>query len=217
MEQFYHSAEPFRWHLNVFLKAIKEVPQLAQMALQNEPGFPAWFAAPAMRIKDDPLLSMLAKQRDFVVHRGMLELSSKGTLGITELRGIKLGFSAQVQPWEDSDEAMNRFLRVVASKGDFLGLLDDDEDSVPCIHREWRLPDFDDEIVDLCAKAWLRVGESLSEVLNWLGADPPELSLGCRHSVQEVRFKLYDRAKLRAKVDELRSTSDNKAAARSTA
>ena len=28
MEQHYHSADQFRWHLNVFMKALKEVPDL---------------------------------------------------------------------------------------------------------------------------------------------------------------------------------------------
>ena len=28
MEEHYHNADPFRWHLNAFLKALREVPQL---------------------------------------------------------------------------------------------------------------------------------------------------------------------------------------------
>jgi len=43
LEEYYHLADPFRWHLNAFLKSIKEVPQLIQMGLQNRPGFSAWF------------------------------------------------------------------------------------------------------------------------------------------------------------------------------
>lgn len=207
MEQSYHSADHFRWHLNVFLKALKEVPSLIQMALQNDPGFVTWFDTHATGIKADPLLAKLAKQRDFVVHRGALQLASKGELGITEFRGMKLGLSYPVRPWEDSDEAMERFLDIVASKGDAFGFLNDDEDSLPCIHREWRLPDFDDEVVDLCAKAWLRLGETVAEVLRWLGTEPPALSLDCRHSNQRVRFKTYDRSRLRARVTELKKVA----------
>jgi hypothetical protein len=43
LERYYHSSDPFRWHLNSFLRAAKEVPQLLLMELQNEKGFKAWF------------------------------------------------------------------------------------------------------------------------------------------------------------------------------
>jgi hypothetical protein len=39
MEAYYHEANPFRWHLNAFLKALDEVPSMLKMALQNETGF----------------------------------------------------------------------------------------------------------------------------------------------------------------------------------
>jgi hypothetical protein len=51
-------------------------------------------------------------------------------------------------------------------------------------------------IVDICARAWLRLGETIAEVLRWHGADVPPLSLDCRHSSQRVQFKLYDREEL---------------------
>lgn len=35
MEHFYHEADAFRWSLNSFLRALKEVPQLLQMELQR--------------------------------------------------------------------------------------------------------------------------------------------------------------------------------------
>jgi hypothetical protein len=39
-------------------------------------------------------------------------------------------------------------------------------------------------------------GKTIAEVLKWLGADVPPLSLECRHSSQRVQFKLYDREEL---------------------
>ena len=41
LEEHYHQADPFRWYLNAFLKAIKEVPLLLASELQNEHGFKA--------------------------------------------------------------------------------------------------------------------------------------------------------------------------------
>ena len=82
LERYYHDAEPFRWHLNAFLRALKEVPQLITMELQNEAGFVAWFRDHRGKLASDPLLNILSKRRDFVVHRGMLLPDSRGTLGI---------------------------------------------------------------------------------------------------------------------------------------
>ena len=208
MEEYYHQADPFRWHLNVALKALKETPYLVKHALQNEPGFVAWYKPLADQLGNDPLLRSLGKNRDAIVHQGDLALKSGGAVGITEGRGMKLGFSFPTHPLEDSDAAMDRFLHFVAAEGDFFGFLSEDEDSLPCVQREWRLPDFQEEIVDVCATAWLRIGETIDQVLRWLGTVPPPLSLDCRHSGQQVQFKLYDRSRLNARVEELRAAQN---------
>ena len=87
-----------------------------------------------------------------------------------------------------------------------------DEDSVPCVQREWRLGGIEgvindeDDIVDICARAWLRLGETIAEVLKWLGADVPPLSLDCRHSSQRVQFKLYDREELMKRMERIEAS-----------
>ena len=192
LEEYYHVADPFRWHLNVFLKAIKEVPDLLQMAMQNEDGFSEWFRGQRKQLNSDPLIAVLSKQRDLIVHSRMLVPQSSGTVGITEGRGFKAGLTAPIHPLEDSDQALLRYA-VQFKDLDFLGLMTPDEDSMPCVEREWRLPEFDEGIVDLCAQAWLRVGETIDAVLRWQGAEPLALSLDCRHDSQRVRIKRYDR------------------------
>ena len=134
MEQHYHSADQFRWHLNVFLKALKEVPDMISMALQKEKDFPVWFRAQRKTLLNDPLMHALSKKRDQIVHREMLVPKSRADVGITELRGMKLGMTFPVHPLEDSDAAMERYLRSVkravnSEIADFLGLLVFDKDS----------------------------------------------------------------------------------------
>ncbi len=206
LELHYHDADLFRWHLNAFLKAIKEAPLLLQQELQNHPGFPTWYRPQREKLQSDPLLKYLSKQRDYVVHRGMLKPGSRGTIGITEGRGIKLGFSMPINPLEDSELAMMRYLHAAAEKkgGDFLGILIPDEDSLPCVQREWRLTPIEGEIIGLAAKAWLTVGEVVTATVRWLGAEVPDLSLACRHSNQQVQFKLFDRKKLKKQLQEIR-------------
>ena len=210
LEQHYHDADPFRWHFNAFLKSIKEVPHLLAMGLQNRSGFSDWFRPERDRLTSDPLMSYLATQRDFIVHRGMLVPSSHGSIGITEGRGFKLGLTFPVHPFEDSDNAMHRYLHHVLKHKDFLQILMPDGDSLPCIHREWKLPNFDQELVELSSQAWLRTGETVNAVVSWLGAEPPELSLNCRHSNQQVQFKVFNRSTLNKQLRQMRK--DAKAA-----
>ncbi len=206
MEEYYHNADPFRWHLNVFLKALKEVPDLLQMAMQNEDGFTEWFREQCNQLNSDPLIAVLSKQRDLVVHRSMLVPQSSGTVGITEGRGFKAGLTVPIDPLEDSDKALLRYAMHFKDV-DFLGLVTPDEDSVPCVEREWRLREFDEELVDLCARAWLRVGETIDAVLRWQGAEPPPLALDCRHDSRQVRLKLFNRDALIEQVRAMQETS----------
>jgi hypothetical protein len=177
------------------------------MALQNEKGFTTWYRDERTKLTRDPLIKFLGKQRDVVVHQKMLIPKSGGAVGITELRGMKFGLTFPVRPLEDSDDAMQRYLHHAKKQGDFLGILEPDEESLPCIQREWRLEGFDDDIVDLCAKAWLRVGETIAAVLKWLGEDVPPLSLDCRHGTLKVQFRTYDRDKLREQMRAIPSKS----------
>jgi hypothetical protein len=57
LEHAYHFADPFRWSLNCFLRALKEVPQIIRMELQSRPGFKAWFDARFEPVRTDPLIN----------------------------------------------------------------------------------------------------------------------------------------------------------------
>ncbi len=204
MESFYHDADGFRYSLNAFLRALKEVPQLIQMESQNRPGFSHWYRQRRENLRSDPLIGFLAEKRDFVVHRGMFVPKSNGVIGITEGRGIKAGLSLPIHPLEDSDLAMDRLLIVLKLKrGDPLDVLAPDEESMPCVYREWKIDPFDEELLDLCAKAWLRVEGLVREVICWLGETVPPPSLECRHVPQQIQFKLYNRDRLRQRMAEL--------------
>ena len=195
LEEHYHQADPFRWYLNAFLKAIKEVPVLLASELQNEDGFKEWFAAQRERLHADPLIRYLAKQRDLIVHQGMLLPGSSSIVGVTELGGMKFGVGHKADPREDSDAVMDRFLRAL-SKQHLEGLLLSDSDSVPCVQRTWKLETLDGEVVELCAEAWLRLGNTLNAVLEWLQEDVPPLSIECLHAQEAVQFRLYNRDEL---------------------
>ena len=201
LEQFYHYASRFRWNLNAFLRALKEIPGLLQMEMQNESGFKEWFCPHKRSLLNDPLIHFLSEQRDVAVHQKMIVPDSKCWVGLTELRGMKFGLGMEMDAREDSDRAMHQYLYQNLAHGDDFGILMPDDDSIPCVYREWRLSEFDDEVIDLAEKAWLLTAKTIAEVLKWKGFTPPPLSLSCRHGIQDIKFKLFDREQLRQKLD----------------
>lgn len=212
LEEYYHVADPFRWYINVFLKSLKEIPQLVQMELQNETGFKEWYKPVRVKLKNDPLMKALSKKRDIIVHKKMFLPHSHAELGITEGKDMKLGLTLPVHPLEDSAHAMDRYLKQASEHRDFLGVLIPDDDSIPCVYRRWHLEGFDEEIVNLCAEAWLRLSQVLASVLRWLGEeDVPELTLNCRHASRSVHYKLFDRQSLIEKMEKFESKEELKA------
>lgn len=207
MEQNYHIADPFRWSLSAFIRALKEIPQLIAMELQNEEGFSDWFRPLRKEMESDPLIKSFAKMRDGIVHQKMLLPNSECNVGVTEFRGLKLGMKLNFDPRLDSLLVMHQYIFATRDddNADFLGILIDDEDSIPCVQRVWRFTAFpDDEIIDLCSKAWLRMGQLVEDVIRWLGATPPPRNLKCRHGTQKIQFKLFERKKLQEEREQMR-------------
>ena len=196
MELYHHSNE-FRWVLCSFLKCIKEIPRIIQMEMQNQSGFPKWFSEKRDQLNSDPLMSFLSKQRDVVVHREMLIPNSSGLIGVTEGRGLKLGFRFPINPVEDSEEAMVRYLEFAALHGDVSMVLRDDEDAFPCVWRKWCLSGFDEvEIVELAHEALGILANVFADVIEWTGQARPAVTIK-NEAGQMYRAHVFDREELK--------------------
>lgn len=194
MEQHYHEADVFRYSLNSFLRVLKEVSQIMQMELQNEIGFTVWFIEQRKVLTQDTLINDLFKKRDIVVHKIMLKPNSSAQLGITRGIGLKLGMIFPLNPLEDSDVAIIKYLKFIKeSEFDLFGLLMDDEDTFPCVERHWRLEPFNEEVITLCISAWEKVNKLFNETIVWLGGESIPVPLSCVHNVDKISMRLYDR------------------------
>ena len=208
MEGSYHRADSFRWELQAFIRAYKEIPQILTMELQNEPGFSNWFKPLHKEVLAEPLIKSFGEMRDGIVHRKMLLPNSQCWVGITKLRGLKLGLNISSDPRLDSELVMNRYIYAIKDnpEDDIMGVIQQDEDTVPCVQRVWRLTAFpDEEVIDLCSRAWLRMSNLIEQVIKWLGVTPPPRSLECRHGEQRVQFMLFDREKLQQTLKEFQA------------
>jgi hypothetical protein len=167
------------------------------MGLQNKKGFKPWFSPHKMVLDSDPVLIKLGKTRDYIVHNGMLVPGSKAMAGISEGRGLKLGTTFPIHPNEDSDDAILDFTRHMLKLGDPFQYFLPDEESMPCIEREWIVKEISpDNILDVAWSAWLTVANVCSETSLWIGGEKLDITLPCRHDSTKIKIKLYDRDKL---------------------
>jgi len=203
IEQHYHNPDGVRYSFNALIRAAKEIPQIISMELQNRADYQSQIKPHLEKLKADPLFSLLSEKRDYVVHRGMLELSSSGNIGTTEGRGHwKIGFPFPVEPWESSDAAYSRFVAVCKAQKDARNLMGPDCDSWPILERKWCLPAFpDDDFLMIAVTAWRTAGRVLSDILVQMGGDSLDLELLCAHDPERVRSREYSQEEFFRVVD----------------
>lgn len=192
IENHYHEPDGVRFSFNALIRAAKEIPQILSMELQNRDDYREHIRPILDDLKDDPLFSLLSKKRDFVVHRGMLEIHSSGSIGTTEGRGWKIAFPFRVEPWESSNDAYLRFRETCKRDKGIRNLMGPDCDSWPMLQRKWLLPEFpDDDFLEVAVTTWRTSGAAISRILTHLGGDNLGTELLCAHDPEKVRNREY--------------------------
>jgi hypothetical protein len=141
MEAHFHEPAAFRYAFNSFIRAAKEVPAMLAANLQHLPSVRAAIARHTARLRQNALYMALRKQRDFIVHHGMLDLKSRGSVCTIEGAKIKFSFPFPVYPHETSDDAYERFKEKCRSDKFWRGV-GPDCDSAPAIWRTWKIKEF---------------------------------------------------------------------------
>lgn len=202
MEAHYHQPEAFRYALNSFIRAMKEVPQILKMTIQNQKGLKESIRPALNELEGSALFKQLSTTRNFLVHQGMLELESSGSAGTVEGRKIKISFPFKVHPWESSDEAYARYKLVCRTDKMMRSLIGPDCDSCPAIWRTWVIKDFPGrDLLGVAFEAWCKLGEVLSATIIARGGDPLDLSMPCRHDPQQVMVKAFSQRDFFLEVD----------------
>ncbi len=171
IETHYHNADALRFSLNAFIRSIKEVPQMVTSSLQNNSEFVEWHKPVKMKlIQDNNIISKLIGKRNHIVHKSMLKPKSKAFMATVRGKTIKMQFDFYIDPFEDSDIAFKRFLKLSNENPVLFNILAPDDTQILTLIREWRITGLDDEIMDVSRKAWLVMVKYLSEVLGFLDA-----------------------------------------------
>lgn len=99
MTEWYHVPDPLRWNLNAFVTAIRSVPDIIRALLAREPEFYNWWDGHWQKFERDSVLSQFFAGRTVVVHRGMLESTSRVRGGV--FRGRHPLGQASWDKWEE--------------------------------------------------------------------------------------------------------------------
>lgn len=202
MEGNYHHPHGFRYALNSFIRAFKEVPQILTMGIQNHPELREATAPSMAALEASDLYRVLTSSRNFLVHRGMLQFESRGCAGTVEGTRTKFSFPFPVHPEETSEEAYERYKEVCKRDKMVRDLLGPDCDSAPAIWRTWIIKAFPGrDLLDVAFDAWCKVGEVLSATLEGAGASALDLSMQCRHDPELVKVRRFSQRDFFLEVD----------------
>lgn len=194
IEGHYHDADALRYSMNAFIRSLREIPDMVTMELQNHDGFPAWHKPIRKALElEDQLFSQIIRHRRHIVHKSMLKPQSKAF--VASIRGytIKMQFGFYIDPFEDSDLAMQRLLKFSQNNPILMQALAPDEVQVLALIREWHLEGFDEEIIESFRNAWIRVTSYLSDVLGYLGEERfPDGLPECFKDSRDFRYKKYN-------------------------
>ncbi|MGH1462753.1 MAG: hypothetical protein ACRBB6_12015 [Neptuniibacter sp.] len=194
IEGHYHDADALRYSMNAFVRSLREIPDMVTMALQNHQGFPVWHRPVRAELElQDPLFSQVIRHRNQIVHRSMLMPASKAY--VASIRGftVKMQFGFYVDPFEDSNQAMQRFMDMSKKDPILMQALAPDETQVLALIREWHIEGFDEDIIASFRSAWIRVTSYLSGILTFLGEDRlPEGLPSCFEDPRRFRYKKYN-------------------------
>jgi hypothetical protein len=193
IEGHYHDADALRYSMNAFIRSLREIPDMVTMALQNHEGFPAWHKPVKSALElDDHLFSKIIQHRNHIVHKAMLKPESKAF--VASIRGytIKMQFGFYVDPFEDSDLAIQRFIQMSKKDPILMQALAPDEVQVLALIREWHVEGFGEELIESFRNAWVRVTTYLSEILVFLGGERfPDGLPDCFKDSRNHRYKKY--------------------------
>lgn len=202
MEQNYHEPEPFRYALNSFIRAFKEVHELLTRSIQRRPDLKAAIKPAELAFHANDLYRVLHGKRNFIVHHGMLKLQSRGSIGTVEGRRVKMSIAFHVDPQESSVEAYARFKSLCKKDKVIRSLAGPDCDSQPAVWRTWMIPEFPGrDLLDVAFEAWQLLGALLSAIIEAQGGQPFDLTLPCRHEPELVRIKRFSQREFFLDVD----------------
>ncbi len=176
MIEAYHFPNEFRWNLNAFIQALRNITWILQKETSKVPKFEESYERKREEMKRDALWLKFKDGRNIIVKERMLIPLSKASVGLFSGREVKLAFDVNVSPFTPSKVVFE------TAKKELTGFLIDKKHSEPGeqlgIERTWIVSEIsDNEIVEECYESLSKMEELLREAHKFFG----------RRSKQELR------------------------------
>ena len=148
----YHDPWAFRYNLNAFIQALRNITFMLQGETPKPAGFEAWYAQKQDEMRDEPKLRRFVQARNLVVKKQMLVPRSTVTIGIYRGRRFKICMQGEHNPFQDSQVLLRRAVEF------FVGYMLDKEHSAIGeqigVGREWVVDEIGSgEVLQHCEQA----------------------------------------------------------------
>lgn len=166
----YHDHYAFRFNLNAFIQALRNITWMLQSESNRPDTFAEWYATAQESMKTDDLLRRFVNVRNLIVKQEMLSTKSKAYMGIFRGRKLKLAVGGEVPVFFDTLELLEKAKKFI------IGFMLDEAHSVigeqVGVQREWVVEAIgDEEVVTLCTRALLKIGDILKSAHSLYGVE----------------------------------------------
>jgi hypothetical protein len=165
----YHDPHAFRYNLNAFIQAFRNITFILQSEESRPPGFEVWYSAKRAEMREIELLKRLVDARNLIVKKSMLAPSSEVRLGLFKGRRFKLGVGGPIDPFRDSRELLQKACEFYV--GFYIDERHSDFGEQVGVWRKWVVEEIgSDEVVTHCAEALGYMSRLLEEAHEVWGA-----------------------------------------------
>lgn len=168
--EHYHDPYAFRYELNAFIQALRNITFMLQSEPARPTNFAAWYADEQAALRADPTMRNFVDARNLIVKQSSLAARSKAELGLFRGRRFKLGMNLELSPFHDSEYLVRKAQAFMV--GLFLDEVHSQVGEQIGIRRTWIVPDIGEgEVSAYCAEALAKLGGLLQRVHRLLGVE----------------------------------------------
>ena len=164
----YHEPGTFRFNLNAFIQALRNVTFMLQSEEIKPPDFDAWYQQKQAEMREDNDLRCFVNARNLVVKQSMLEIRSICHMGLFRGRRLKMAMGSPVPPCVSSRDYLEKIKNFAYGR-----FIDEGHSALGeqiGVERIWLVQELGDgEVVDLCANALGKIGILIQEAYALFG------------------------------------------------
>jgi hypothetical protein len=158
----YHRPEEFRFNLNAFIQAFRNITFMLQSEAVKPSNFEQWYSQKRLEMSDNRLMRAFVVARNVIVKQSTLATRSTIQAGLFRGRDMKMAIQIEISPFAPTLCVLGQCIRTMV--GTFVDEKHSDIGEQLGVERKWVVEEIgDEEIVGLNIKGMEYIGKLLSE------------------------------------------------------